>query len=361
MYDVERDDSDSKAFQVVDGWFVHFYTPKRVRRDVLNKHVVFVLDISGSMAGEKLSQTKDAMEAILKQLDDKDYFNLITFSSAVNQWKPTFLSATETNVKSAVRFIKGLEASGGTNIDEAMKHALNLLATVATESKVSMIIFMTDGEPTWGATNPDEILRNIRTANVGDRTKLAIHTMAFGRQADFNLMKKIALNNNGIARKIYEGPDAQLQLKGFYKQISLPLLTSVTIEYLNESVDAGTIVRDTSPISYLGKEHFVAGRLKKRHTTSTNEEIKATVFSKGKSGSRESLNTVRHVKAEELIDSHVPSDRFAPRSNTFGGFVERMWAYKTIKQLLETAKYVEQDAVKKNGYDEESVGDEHSI
>lgn len=57
---------------------------------------------------------------------------------------------------------------------------------------------MTDGKPTVGVIKSDEILRNIQVNNPGGRCKFAIHTVAFGQDADFNLMKKIALNNNGI-------------------------------------------------------------------------------------------------------------------------------------------------------------------
>lgn len=46
------------SFQVVDGWFVHFFAPKLRPRDILNKRIIFVLDVSGSMSGEKLNQTK---------------------------------------------------------------------------------------------------------------------------------------------------------------------------------------------------------------------------------------------------------------------------------------------------------------
>jgi uncharacterized protein with von Willebrand factor type A (vWA) domain len=54
----------------------------------LPKHIVFVLDISGSMEGEKIQQTKDAMVTILDDLGEKDHFNLLTFSDEVREWRP---------------------------------------------------------------------------------------------------------------------------------------------------------------------------------------------------------------------------------------------------------------------------------
>ena len=68
---------------VRDGHFVHFFSPQA---SVDPKHIIFVLDISGSMAGTKLMQMKEAMTAILKDLyvnHKKDYFSIITFHTTV--------------------------------------------------------------------------------------------------------------------------------------------------------------------------------------------------------------------------------------------------------------------------------------
>ena len=50
---------------------------------LLRKHVIFVLDVSGSMEGRKITQLKQAMTAILDELSPNDYFNLIEFSYSV--------------------------------------------------------------------------------------------------------------------------------------------------------------------------------------------------------------------------------------------------------------------------------------
>lgn len=64
-----------------DGYFVHI-----LRNDdlpVLNKHAIFVLDVSGSMSGSKLQQLKDAMDKILQDLSDSDRFSIVLFSESV--------------------------------------------------------------------------------------------------------------------------------------------------------------------------------------------------------------------------------------------------------------------------------------
>ena len=70
----------------MDGYFVHFFAPDYLQP--LPKHVVFVLDVSGSMYGTKLVQLKDAMMTILDDLSEQDYFNILTFSTRVQHWDP---------------------------------------------------------------------------------------------------------------------------------------------------------------------------------------------------------------------------------------------------------------------------------
>lgn len=75
----------------------------------------------------------------------------------------------------------------------------------------SMLIFMTDGEPTEGETSSDKILSNVDAAN---SKNYPIHCIAFGDEADYKLLKRISSKNKGLARKIYEDSDSALQISG---------------------------------------------------------------------------------------------------------------------------------------------------
>lgn len=65
----------------MDGYFVHFFSPHNVLP--LRKHVIFLLDISGSMFGNKIEQLKSAMSYVLDDLKPEDYLNIMTFSDDV--------------------------------------------------------------------------------------------------------------------------------------------------------------------------------------------------------------------------------------------------------------------------------------
>lgn len=67
-----------------DGYFVHFFAPDNL--EPLPKHIVFVLDTSGSMGGENLDRVKDAMKVILDQIQPDDYVSFVEFNSGVYVW-----------------------------------------------------------------------------------------------------------------------------------------------------------------------------------------------------------------------------------------------------------------------------------
>lgn len=72
---------------------------------------------------------------------------------------------------------------------------------------------MTDGQPNVGTvSNQDGIVKGITDLN--ENFKFIIHGIAFGDDADFNLVQRISANNYGLARKVYEDLDADLQLTG---------------------------------------------------------------------------------------------------------------------------------------------------
>ncbi|KFP29077.1 Inter-alpha-trypsin inhibitor heavy chain H4, partial [Colius striatus] len=137
-------------FQIVDGYFVHYFAPDEM--PVFPKNVIFVIDRSGSMAGRKIEQTRDALSKILQDLRPEDHFGFITFNSKVVEWKSSLLKATAENVESASGFVQTLSASGGTDINRALLTAVSVLdeAERLPERSVSMIILLTDGQPTAG-------------------------------------------------------------------------------------------------------------------------------------------------------------------------------------------------------------------
>ena len=118
------------------------------------KDICFVLDTSGSMAGAKLEQAKKALRFCLANLGSADRFEIVRFSTEAEALFRGLAPADDADLKKARAFIDGLQAIGGTNIDEALALALGMKKQ---EGRPYMVIFITDGKPTIGET--DEYLR----------------------------------------------------------------------------------------------------------------------------------------------------------------------------------------------------------
>ncbi|KAI4873910.1 hypothetical protein NFI96_023976, partial [Prochilodus magdalenae] len=151
-YDVSRA-QDLGEIQIVNGYFVHFFSPADLPR--LPKNVVFVIDRSGSMRGTKMQQTREALLTILSDLYQEDHFALIVFEGDINTWRPSLSKATEENVKAAKEYAKTIKERGSTNINDALLVAVQMLTeakknNTIPENSASMIILLTDGNPNDG-------------------------------------------------------------------------------------------------------------------------------------------------------------------------------------------------------------------
>uniref|UniRef100_A0A7N5ZSC9 Inter-alpha-trypsin inhibitor heavy chain 3 n=1 Tax=Anabas testudineus TaxID=64144 RepID=A0A7N5ZSC9_ANATE len=253
VYDVNRD----LAFGDIKtsyGYFVHHFAPSSLQR--IPKNVVFVIDQSGSMHGRKITQTRIALIHILKDLAEDDYFGLITFDGDIFHWKRELVQASKTNVNSAKEFARGIRDRGGeaTDINKAVLEGARMLNAHPRDGSASILILLTDGDPTTGETNLETIHSNVRRA-IAD--KFSLYCLGFGFDVNFEFLEKMSLQNNGVARRIYEDSDADLQLKGFYEEVATPLLTNVTMMYTG-----GTNLTQTHFSQYYnGSEIVVAGQI----------------------------------------------------------------------------------------------------
>jgi len=369
-YDVDRKDHENDV-QVLDGYFVHFFAPESL--STLPKHVVFVLDISGSMLGEKLQQTKDAMVTILDDLTEQDHFNILTFSDEVMDWVPeaekqneTAHSLTYKGTKElrdeALRYVLDLETIGGTNIHDAMMAALKLVSdvkvaeTAVPQNSKSIIVFLTDGEPTTGVTSRDEIKR--LTAKANDKLSVPIYGLAFGSDADFELIKTISLTSGAFARKIFEGADAAIQLEDFYHELANPLLNKVKFQYVGESIKNESITNTDFQTYFKGGEYIVAGQIS--NDNPETEDVEVIVGGEAANGVYEkrfnlcsrkpqpvpigfdpnnSSNT-KGLIAPDLpspfpVNCILPPIKPKQENRNSANFIERLWAFLTIKNLLD--------------------------
>uniref|UniRef100_A0A3Q2ZJC5 Inter-alpha-trypsin inhibitor heavy chain H3-like n=1 Tax=Kryptolebias marmoratus TaxID=37003 RepID=A0A3Q2ZJC5_KRYMA len=251
VYDVNRD-TGLGDIKTSDGYFVHHFAPSSLPR--IPKNIVFIIDQSGSMHGRKMEQTRIALVHILNDLAGDDFFGVISFDSQIFHWKRELVQATSVNLEEAKEFARNIMERGATDINAAVLEGARMLNAHPREGSASILILLTDGDPTSGVTNFEIIQSNVRRAIAG---KFPLYCLGFGFDVKFEFLEKMSLENNGVARRIYEDSDADVQLKGFYEEVATPLLTDVTMIYLG-----GTNLTQTNFSQYYnGSEIVVAGEI----------------------------------------------------------------------------------------------------
>ncbi|XP_014814895.1 PREDICTED: inter-alpha-trypsin inhibitor heavy chain H3-like, partial [Calidris pugnax] len=213
-YDVKRTTPDN--LQIVNGYFVHFFAPTNLPK--LPKNVIFVIDISGSMAGREIVQTREALLKILDDIKEDDFFNFILFGSEVHTWRETLIKATPENLDEARKFVQGIDTEGMTNLHGGIMRGIDMLnaaheGNLVPKRSASIIITLTDGQPNVGVSNTEDIQAHVKKAIEG---KYPLYNLGFGYGVDYSFLEKMALENKGLARRIYPDSDAALQLQGFY-------------------------------------------------------------------------------------------------------------------------------------------------
>uniref|UniRef100_A0A452EI46 Inter-alpha-trypsin inhibitor heavy chain 4 n=1 Tax=Capra hircus TaxID=9925 RepID=A0A452EI46_CAPHI len=318
-YDVDRPVSGG-SIQIENGYFVHYFAPDSL--STMPKNVIFVIDKSGSMMGRKIKQTQEALIKILDDLSPHDQFNLISFSAEATKWKPLLVPASTENVNEAKSYATGIRAQGGTNINDAMLMAVQLLEKANREEllpagSITLIILLTDGDPTAGETDPLKIQENVRKAVNGQHS---LFCLGFGFDVSYAFLEKMALENGGLARRIYEDSDSALQLQDFYQEVANPLMMSVAFEYPSNAVES--VTQDAFRVFFKGSELVVAGKLRDHSPDVLSAQVRGQLHGENITFVMES-----HVAEQE--------EMFRGPKYIFHSFMERLWAYLTIQQLLE--------------------------
>ena len=205
-----------------DGFALITITPPSARGRTTPRDVTFVVDVSGSMRGEKLDQAKAAGRALLASLSRDDRFRLIDFATDVHAFGDDFIPATEANLGAARRYLDALRAEGSTNISGALEAALD--ADTRGE-RLPLVVFLTDGEPTVGERDPDAI------AALAARQRGAARVFAFGVSADVNatLIERLAVEGHGTAHFVRSGENVERPVSLLATRLTSPVLMDVRI------------------------------------------------------------------------------------------------------------------------------------
>jgi Ca-activated chloride channel family protein len=290
------------------GYFLLLASPAlRIEGPVEPKDIVFVLDKSGSMrADHKMDQAKEALSFCLRSLNEGDRFGIISFASGVDRYTERLVTFNEAEKEKALGHVQRIESQGGTNINEALLQALSLFET---GERLKMIIFLTDGIPTHGVTDPGAIAKNIAAANT-----LNVRLFNFGVGYDVNtiLLDKLARENKGDSDYVKPKENLEEKVSRFYTKIQSPVLSSLRIDW--GEVRVKDVLPRTIPDLFKGGQIVMTGRYE---GTGARKIVLAGMI-QGKE---------RRFEVDAAFDE---------KSDGLGKlFVERLWAQRKIGDIID--------------------------
>lgn len=193
------------------------FVPRAVPRDL-----TFVIDVSGSMSGEKIEQARAAGKQFLRSLSPIDRFRLIDFSSDVRSFRDDYSAATRENIRAAERYLDQLEAQGSTNISGALDEALS---TSVQQGRLPIILFLTDGQPTVGERDAGVI------AFAVEKRRGSRRVFTFGVGADLNvaLIEQLAIEGRGTASFVRPDESVERAVGIVASRLTNPLVTDVRL------------------------------------------------------------------------------------------------------------------------------------
>jgi Ca-activated chloride channel family protein len=290
------------------GYFLMLASPKLgpAGAAILPKTIVFVMDKSGSMTGQKLEQAKSSLRFVLRNLNRDDTFNIVTYDSVVAVFKPELQRGDPATVAEALQFVDTISAGGSTDIDGALRTAMGLLTA---DGRPAYVLFMTDGLPTAGEQRVAAIVENCRRAN-GVRARL----MGFGVGDDVNahLLDKLVAENFGASHYVRPNADIEEPISRLYSQLSAPVLSEVSLDF--PGLDRGLSYPQVLPDVFRGSQLLVVGRY--------HEGGPVDVTLRGRSGD-----------GTQAFGHHAVLDQ--DRAAYACAFVEKLWAHRRVGWLID--------------------------
>lgn len=282
------------------GYFMLLIAPSTEVEEarIARKDVVFVLDISGSMAGPKIEQARKALSYCISRLRARDRFNVIAFSMDVDALATELLEASDEHKKKAQRFIAGLEAAGGTDINAALAKALAM--------EPDTVVFLTDGKPTVGVTDTKTIVANVEKA----RGRARVFVFGVDQEVNTHLLDQLSEVSGGTREYVTPSEDIEVKVSSFFNKASNPVLSRVSVD-LPRVETADVYPRELGDL-FQGEQVLVVGRYK--------NAADSTIVLRGE------------IEGEKKSCTYEGA---FPETATDHAFIEGLWARRKVGYLLD--------------------------
>ncbi len=293
------------------------------------RQILFVLDVSGSMVGESIIQAKKAIALAINDLNNDDYFNLISFHSQADSVFDSSKSANATNKEQALNYLYGLKANGGTEIEKALNRVFK---HKEKENVLNQVLFATDGS----VSNEHELL-GIINKNLGG---FRFFTVGIGNAPNSYFMSESAYVGKGSYTFIGDVSQVETQMKALLEKLKHPSLTNLTLEFEDAAkAFEFEIYPEIIPDLYASELIHISYRKRKLNKFSDLQSNDLLDSNKAKSELLNELSTLR-INGEflsETTDSSLAMRKWSNALpiydiNTASG-LDKHWARQKIRSL----------------------------
>ncbi|ORJ58698.1 VIT domain-containing protein [Geothermobacter hydrogeniphilus] len=284
-----------------DGTFMLVVTPAADLKPLTaGTDWTFILDVSGSMGGNKIATLADGVSRVLGQLRGNDRFRLITFNTKARDLTGGFVPADPGRVQNWIRRVKTIQTGGGTNLFAGLKAGYRGLDA----DRTSATILVTDGVANVGETEHRAFLKLLKKYDI------RLFTFVIGNSANQPLLDRLAEDSGGFAMNISDSDDISGRLLQAKAKVLHQCLRDVKLEIRGEQVQLDA--PQTLGNLYAGQQLILFGRY------STPGEIGITLKAKI-SGREQSWRTTAML----------------PKVDTDNPELERLRALEKIEQTMQ--------------------------
>ena len=276
----------------------------------IRRELTLVIDKSGSMAGNKIVQARDAAMQVIEGLDLGEAFNVILYDNSLQVLSPEPLIKTAQTTLQAYDYIGAVNASGSTNLYGALELAL---AQEPIAEMLPIVLFLTDGLPTAGNTNEVDICNLVTTDNPHER-----RVFTFGVGYNVNAQLLDALAEKSRARATFVLPDESVETKvaEVFGTLAGPVLADPNLRILDgQGQEAPGRTLDVLPTVL--KDLFAGDRLVVLGRYLGKEEL------------------LFELTGDYLGEQRTFQFGFDPnQADVRNGFVPRLWASRKIAEMI---------------------------
>jgi Ca-activated chloride channel family protein len=208
------------------------------------RRLVFLLDRSGSMEGERIQQAKSAILACIGALGPKDQIGFVAFDTQPEAFRPNLATADQSTRDALKTYLANVSARGGTELLAGVQSAVGILGKEGGD-----IFLVTDGE----VSGTEDILAAVKVA------KVRIHALGINSASQDRFLTLIARQTGGISRFVTPKERVDVAALGLFATTGTSVATNVRVGV--KGGKEATIAPDPALAVFTGHPLVILGSL----------------------------------------------------------------------------------------------------